>query len=73
MAKQFGGHVLLGAPVSVQSPRGVELRHTVVGQLHVDTLLGMEGPDEHVARLDVPVHDVEGMQVADAISNLGNG
>ncbi len=71
MAKQFRGHILLGAPLSVQSPRGVELRHTVVGKLHVhSSLLVVEGPDEDVARLDVPVNNVEGVQVADTISNL---
>ena len=31
VAEQFWCHVLFGAPVSVQSPWGVELRHTVVG------------------------------------------
>lgn len=72
MAKQFRSHVLLGAPVSVQTPRGVELRHAVVGQLDVDSSLGMEGPDEDIARLDVPVNDVERVKVADAISNLEN-
>ena len=72
VTEQFWGHVLLSAPVSVQSPWGVELRHTVVSQLDVHTLLGMERPDEHIARLYVPVDNVEGVQVADAISNLGN-
>ena len=32
----------------------------------------MEGPDEDVARLNVPVNDVERMQVADTIGNLEN-
>ena len=70
MAKQLWSHVLLGASVSVESTGSVELGHAVVGELDAHTPLWVEGPDENVARLYVPVDNVERVEVADSVSHL---
>ena len=67
---QLWSHVLLCAFVSPQTGWGGELGDAVVSQSDIDTVLWVQRPDQDVSWLDVAVDDVEGVEVADAISNL---
>ena len=73
VSEQLWSHVLLGPSLSVEASGSVELRHTIVRQLHIYPVLWVERPDENVARFNVTVDDVERVKVADSIGHLREG
>ena len=73
VSEQLWSHVLFGPSLSIEASGSVELRHTIVCQLHIYPMLWVERPDENVARFDVAVDDVERVKVADSISHLREG